>query len=1426
QIRRLAEGAGLAGERLMRVVLWQVARSKAVVQRISEVQAAFRLRELLPQPPRDALAEAERARKQPLVSELADALAGAKEAWVQSATGAGYRALPQFLQHSGRLRQAAAALGHRALGKLVSVVSGAASELQVHPERLDDRLAVEMATALLVIEGAAANFFSLPEDFTQQAEAMVERLRQSALGKWDDSAVPPLPGLDRASREAQERLLLAQLAQEILVNLRQAEEVLDGFFRSAARRPELAGLESPLAQISGAFAILGLDQPQRLLRGCVSLVRQFAAPDYQPPYADMELLADGLSALGFYAEQMRAGYPQRAEAMVAELVARCAGLAEVPAAAPVAAQAPAPAIAPAPAPAPAVEPELLGIFLEESSEVLENIRGNSATLRADLGNRDALTNIRRGFHTLKGSGRMVGQQELGEAAWAAEQVMNQWLQEQRPASPALLDFIESAHRSFSGWIAVLRDGGHAQVDARELQAAATALAALAPVEAPLPAAEEQVALPARPAEMEIAGTVIPADLFEIFTAEARSHVETMRRELAALHQQPGEPARGEFMRAAHTLAGSSRTVGLPFIAELSFALEQWLRASLVGTARIGPADVELIDAAVGLLARAVGAVGEARAPEPAERDASLALGLRLQYALAAAMEAAAEQLPALAEEPEPAAAAEELPTEAALMATPVPATPERRAIRDDIDPRLLPIFLEEAGELAPQVGAGLRAWRANPADPEAPRLLRRDLHTLKGSARMAGAMRLGELTHTMEGRVEAALEAGEIFPALFDDLEERFDRLLNSVEFLQRRGEEVQAAAPALEAPALAPAPEPVPVIPAMAPRPAAPAVAAAPGRRGAQLRVRAELVDHLVNQAGEVSIARSRVEAEMHALRGSLLELTENVMRLRSQLREIEIQAESQMQSRLTAMQDRHEAFDPLEFDRFTRFQELTRMMAEGVNDVATVQQNLLKHVSDTEVALLQQGRLNRELQQELLRVRAVPFSSYAERFYRTVRQAARDLGREARLALSGTDVEIDRGVLEKVSAPIEHMLRNAVAHGIEPAEVRRGLQKAEAGTVSLALKHEGNQVSITLSDDGAGLDAARIRARAVELGILGEGQEVTDSQAMQLIFNPGFSTATALTEVSGRGVGLDVVRSEVTSLGGRVEVLSETGKGTRFTLYLPLTLAVAQVVLVRAGPRTYALPSTMVEQVRQLKPDELKALYASRQVEFRDSVYPFHYLPRLLGDEESVPEARRFSPVLLLRSGLQRAAVHADDLTSNQEVVVKNIGPQLSRVAGIEGATVLGTGQVVLIINPVHLAARGELLHAAPARAPEVPERPAAAAPVVMVVDDSLTVRKITGRVLAREGYQVMTAKDGLDALQQVEETVPDVMLVDIEMPRMDGFDLTKHLRSNPRTAAVPIIMITSRTAEKHRAYAKELGVDVYLGKPYQEEELLRHV
>jgi chemosensory pili system protein ChpA (sensor histidine kinase/response regulator) len=306
-----------------------------------------------------------------------------------------------------------------------------------------------------------------------------------------------------------------------------------------------------------------------------------------------------------------------------------------------------------------------------------------------------------------------------------------------------------------------------------------------------------------------------------------------------------------------------------------------------------------------------------------------------------------------------------------------------------------------------------------------------------------------------------------------------------------------------------------------------------------------------------------------------------------------------------------------------------------------------------------------------------------------------------------------------------------------------------------------------------------------------------------------------------------MDVVRNEIASLGGRVEVTSQSGHGTTFKVYLPLTLAVTQTVLVNAAGQTYALPSVMIEQVQELKPEALAKAYETTEVEWMGNHYPFTYLPRLFGNEEQVLPVQRYNSVILLRSGAQRAAVHVDELVGNREVVVKNIGPQLTRVPGISGATVLGDGRVVMIINPVLLAHRdtAPLVITKGEKLPTPEEKPATA-PLIMVVDDSLTVRKITSRLLAREGYEVVTAKDGVDALQQLQEHTPDVMLVDIEMPRMDGFELTKNVRGDAAMAHIPIIMITSRTAEKHRSYAKELGVNAYLGKPYQEEELLGQI
>jgi chemosensory pili system protein ChpA (sensor histidine kinase/response regulator) len=383
--------------------------------------------------------------------------------------------------------------------------------------------------------------------------------------------------------------------------------------------------------------------------------------------------------------------------------------------------------------------------------------------------------------------------------------------------------------------------------------------------------------------------------------------------------------------------------------------------------------------------------------------------------------------------------------------------------------------------------------------------------------------------------------------------------------------------------------------------------------------------------------------------------------------------------------------------------------------------------------------------------------------------------------------------------------------------------VQKPELGEIVLALKQEANEIVLTISDDGAGLNVDRIRGKAVELGLLAQDDNPTLTQIGRFIFHPGFSTATEVTEVAGRGVGMDVVRTDIQALGGRAEVSSEPGRGTTFSLFLPLTLAVTQAVIVRAGAQLYAIPSSMVEQVQEYKTSALDNVYATREVQWLGHTYPFHYLPRVLGDIEHRYEAKTYNCVMLLKSGESRLAIHVDELIRNQEVVLKNIGPQLSRVPGIAGATVMPNGQPVLVINPVQIASREHVPITSPV---ETRVEKAAGAPIVMVVDDSLTVRKITSRLLSRQGYQVVTAKDGVDALQQLQEITPEVMLVDIEMPRMDGFDLTKNLRRDPITARIPIIMITSRTADKHRSHALQLGVNVFLGKPFQEKELIRHI
>jgi chemosensory pili system protein ChpA (sensor histidine kinase/response regulator) len=1050
---------------------------------------------------------------------------------------------------------------------------------------------------------------------------------------------------------------------------------------------------------------------------------------------------------------------------------------------------------------------------------------------------------------------MVGLMRLGEAAWAVEQTMNTWLQDERAATPALLQLLGLAHEYFSDNVKRLKAGGSSS-DERALVAAAERVRR---GEAPerTQAATEAAATPARadsqesglapaagaPATAEPEGFVqlgahrVSTTLFTIFSGEARAHISAIKAEHETLRQHG--VVSDALLRAVHTLAGTSGTVKISALSDLGYALERVLQ--VLATSELSEAEQLLVGEAIDTLEAMVAGVIELRVVQPVPElialldrvgeGAEAVQGASSRESMAA--QAAPDKGAKSGAEPEVAEpeVAEPEPAEPALDDLDLEITLERRQRRldDDLDPELMQIFLDEAHELVPSVGAALRDWRDNPDNPVLGQALQRVLHTLKGSARMAGAMAMGELTHHMETRVENAVALKTLPAALFEDLVTSWDRMGVLFDRLQKSGG-AETGVPAPEEGSAAPAPE-APVTPAkVAPvedKAAATPKLVPPSEREIQpkalLRVRADVVDRLVNEAGEVAIARSRIEGEMRTLKGAMQELTDNVLRLRAQLREIEIQAESQMQSRLELAKETQREFDPLEFDRFTRFQEVTRLMAESVSDVSTVHGNLVNTVDETEKALLAQARLNRDLQQDLMRVRMVPFGSLQERLYRIVRQTAKEVGKRANLDIKGTQVELDRSVLERITGPFEHLLRNAVTHGIETPAKRRAAGKPDIGEIRLELKQEGNEVQLALWDDGAGLDIDRIREKAIEKGLMQANSALSESEIADFIFNAGFSTAEEVTQLAGRGVGMDVVRSEVAALGGRVEMRFTRGQGTRFEIYLPLTLAVTQTVLVRAGSRTYAIPSVMVEQVLQLRQEQLVAAYAQRQTQWQDRHYPFHYLPHLLGMSEAIAEQKRFSPTLYLRSGTNSIALHVDDMVgSNQEIVVKAIGPQLQRIAGITGATVLGTGEIVLILNPVQLALKE--VAARPAIVHEAPKPQAAATqPTIMVVDDSLTVRKVTGRLLERQGYLVVTARDGVEAMEKLQEVVPDVMLVDIEMPRMDGFDLTRNVRADARLARVPIIMITSRTADKHQNYAKEIGVSHFLGKPYQEDDLL---
>jgi len=602
-------------------------------------------------------------------------------------------------------------------------------------------------------------------------------------------------------------------------------------------------------------------------------------------------------------------------------------------------------------------------------------------------------------------------------------------------------------------------------------------------------------------------------------------------------------------------------------------------------------------------------------------------------------------------------------------------------------------------------------------------------------------------------------------------------------------------------------------------------------------IRVRSNLLDNLVNSAGEVSIYRARIEEQVSGFGNHLDELGQTILRLKSQLRNLESETDAQIRfSHKQSESELEEAFDPLEMDRYTAIQELSRSLGESVEDLTSLQGILSDQVRDSETLLLQQSRLNTELQDGLIRTRMVQFQSFIPRIRRIVRQASEPFGKRVEVEVSGAENEIDNKVLDRMISPIEHILRNAVAHGVETQQQRIEAGKPETATISVNIDRDGSDVLLSIADNGRGLDLSAIKAKAIANGLVRADAEIEDQEWYNLILEPGFSTATEVTQLSGRGVGLDVVNTEIKQLGGVISIESEPGVGTRFIARLPFTLAINRAILVQVGEELYAIPMVNIDGISRIPLPELAPRLAEDhpQMDFAAQQYDLYDLATMLqarGSLTMTDDAKK--PVIFLRAGETHLALMVDLVLGNREIVVKSLGKQLSQVKSLAGASILPDGRVVLILDlqgllRASLQRKSSATEAAIEPVPEAETEPAASdrPPLVMVVDDSITMRRVATKLLNRHHFEVVSANDGIDALDKLEDYFPDVMLLDIEMPRMDGFELATQLRSQAATANLPIIMVTSRTGDKHRQHATDIGVNRYMGKPYQEADLIENI
>ena len=1175
-----------------------------------------------------------------------------------------------------------------------------------------------------------------------------------------------------------------------------------------------------------------------------------------------------------------------------------------------------------------IDDEIMEIFLEEAAEEINTIAEYFPLWKQNPDDNNSLSTVRRSFHTLKGSGRMVGATGIGEFAWAFENMLNRVIDRTIHASPDMFALIQSALEALPSLVEHFKGGKAPEIDVNQLINNADEMARsgkistadefeIAPIKS---GGNEELVESATPPEsswgseteeageaVEGAEEVIDPVLLDIFTKESTRHLEGIRHFVSQCRQQVEYcNVDDEFIRVVHTLHGSARMAGISEIAEVSNLFEKLIKIHHKNSVPIDEASCGLFMQIVDAISELVNVLSESGVTMKGKETFISELTRLYERQLQLEEERQEEIIAA------PLAAHETAPAAPTEPAAPVETAEQHEEAASDYDHELLEVFIEEGVEILDESESTLQNWIDDQENRQYVEQFQREMHTLKGGARMAGVAPIGDLSHSIEsmvigvveGQIPVSQEMFDLMQASHDVLVEMIEcardnkslpdakDLINKIESLssgqvveelvveeetlqqpEETPEEVvaeQEAQPEPEFEAeeqieitaqeipeaahevteavieIAPEPEveeqhaeaeaeeeflPSYPEPVFEPLPQSEIAARATRGKQDQVRVRADLLDNLVNLAGEVSIYRSRIDQQVGAFGYNLTEMQQTIARLRQQLRQFEIETEAQIMYRLESTEDYAEDFDPLEMDRFSQMQQLSRAMIESLSDLDSIQSLLDNQSRETETLLLQQSRINTELQEGLMHTRMVPFSLQLPRLRRLVRQVSKELDKTVELDVVGAEGELDRSVLDRIMPPLEHMLRNAVDHGLESPQDRQAAGKPETGKITIKIGREGTEVVVRIEDDGRGVNLDAIRQKARERGLLDEDSDLTDKELLRFITESGFSTAQEVTQISGRGVGMDVVNSEIKQLGGSLQIDTEMGKGSIFTIRLPLTLAVNKALMVNVGDDVFAVPITGVEGVSRISGAELKKLYEQDRprYEYAGMTYRFMHLGSVLGlSEPHEIDVKDKLPVLLLRAGDHRVALQVEGLMGSREIVIKPVGPQISTVRAISGATILGDGRVTLILDINTLVFMDVAQHGALARA-VADEKVTAAIPQVpkiMVVDDSITVRKVTTRLLERNNMEVFTGKDGVDALAVLQDHTPDLFLLDIEMPRMDGFELATHIRNDENLKNIPIIMITSRTGDKHRERAMSIGVNRYLGKPYQEAELLKNI